>query len=199
MLNYDLNLKPEFWNTCINDNPFFIAPFYLVREIILSWKKWILLWKLKLASTVYHLSGLLVFFNDQLEFRSAACQAKSSTYKTRHLLPLINSQKTKLFLQHTKVQSSRYIKNANSNRCIGSIKAKFAEFIIKHNSIGWVYISIYLSKEWNCFLINLVRNIIWFSFKQWWKKVIFNIITGSIVNREMTDALISAEFRVFFV
>lgn len=31
------------------------------------------------------------------------------------------------------------------------------------------------------------------------KKVIFNIINGSIVNREMTDALISAEFRVFFV
>lgn len=109
-------------------------------------------------------------------------------------------KKLNYFYSTPKLKARGILKNANSNRCIGSIKAKFAEFIIKHNSIGWVYISIYLSKEWNCFLINLIRNIIWFYFQTMVKKkVIFNIITGIIVNREMTDALISAEFRVFFV
>lgn len=56
------------------------------------------------------------------------------------------------------------LKYVNSNWCIGLIKVKFVEFIIKYNLIGWVYIFIYLFKEWNCFFINLVRNIIWFYF-----------------------------------
>lgn len=42
-------------------------------------------------------------------------------------------------------------------------------------------------------------NLVLFSNYMVKKEVIFNIIAGILVNREMTDALILVEFRVFFV